>query len=490
MEQFKVPLIVRGKIIDDYSLEFGGRKGSASFITPDVKSYLKELTRCPLDSMARYQDTKISDIAAFLDELGKMLNLDNNAYLQQAYELSCHTSGIANSILEALYRNAGVGLFNYNRVMEYVENRIGVNYLEGWVPAKMIDGTIACTRAFGAKSVHVIAGNTPGVAFSTVMRSAVTRSDLITKMPSNDPLTFTAILRTMIDLDPNHVVTQHMSGAYWKGGDDDIESRLYRPENVEKIVAWGGFDSIKHITKYLQPGLDLITMDPKHSRSVIGHEALADDATMREVATRAACDMGAYNQELCANSRMIYVECDYDDPEQLEKLNTFGRYVYEALKSLPSHLSTEAKYIDPLLKEELDGLFMLEDWYKLYRDSDTSGAVIVSQSDEPVGFADGLACRTSNIVPLKTMAEIIERVNSSTQTVGVYPAATKAAIRDRLAMRGAQIIVSLGYVARINSSGPMDGIEPERRMLKWLTDQTQDETIPGPWVNPMQEQSA
>jgi len=109
--------------------------------------------------------------------------------------------------------------------------------------------------------------------------------------------------------------------------------------------------------------------------------------------------------------------------------------------------------------------------------------VVVSQTDEPVPFANGLACRTSNIVPLKTMDDIINRINSATQTVGVYPQALKERIADQLAMRGAQIIVSLGYVARINSSGPMDGIEPERRMLKWLTCQTQDETVPGPWVD-------
>jgi hypothetical protein len=171
----------------------------------------------------------------------------------------------------------------------------------------MGDGTNSAIRAFGARAVHVIAGNTPAVAFNTVLRSAVTRSDCITKTPSNDPLTFVAILRTMIELDPTHPVTRHFSGSYWKGGNEQFESRLYRPEHVEKIVAWGGFDSIKHITKYLQPGLDLITLDPKHSASVIGYEALASEDSLRDVAQRAACDIGAYNQELCANARMIYV---------------------------------------------------------------------------------------------------------------------------------------------------------------------------------------
>jgi AcrR family transcriptional regulator len=67
--------------------------------------------------------------------------------------------------------------------------------------------------------------------------------------------------------------------AYWKGGDEELERQLYQPHVIEKLIAWGGFASVKHVTKYIQPGLELITLDPKRSVSIIGHEALRDDAT-------------------------------------------------------------------------------------------------------------------------------------------------------------------------------------------------------------------
>src|SRR5690606_14084397 len=370
--------------------------------------------------------------------------IDKNDYLRQAFELSCHTSGISRSVLESLYRNAGSYMFNRDRVLEYVDKTIGREYLEGWVPNTMQDGTVNRVRDFRGVAVHVIPGNTPAVAVNHVMRTAVTRPDSIVKLPSNDPLPFNPILRTAIELDAGHPVTRHLSAAYWKGGDEHFESGIYRPENIEKIVAWGGFDSIKHITKYLQPGLDLITLDPKQSCSIIGREVFRDEDTMKDVAARAACDMGAFNQELCANARLIYVECDYDDPAQLEKLNRLGNYMFQALGQLPRHLSTESQFVDGTLKEELDGLFMQEDWYKLYRSSDTSGGVIVSQTDEPVSFASCLINRVANLIPLKSLDQIVQRVNSATQTVGVYPEATKLAIADRIALRGAQIIISLG----------------------------------------------
>ena len=42
------------------------------------------------------------------------------------------------------------------------------------------------------------------------------------------------------------------------GGDEALEAKLYQPHNIEKICAWGGFASVKHVTKYIQPGIELI----------------------------------------------------------------------------------------------------------------------------------------------------------------------------------------------------------------------------------------
>src|ERR1700678_4509787 len=165
----------------------------------------------------------------------------------------------------------------------------------------MGNGALVSIRAIGARAVHIVAGNSPLVSSMTVMRNAVLRSDAIIKTPSNDPLTAAACARTMVEMAPLHPITRHLSVAYWKGGDTSFEELLYRPKNIEKIVAWGGFASITHIAKYIQPGIDLITLDPKLSSSIIGKEAFTSDAVMREVAERAAVDIGHRNQEACHN---------------------------------------------------------------------------------------------------------------------------------------------------------------------------------------------
>ena len=70
----------------------------------------------------------------------------------------------------------------------------------------------------------------------TVIRNALTRSDAIIKLPSNDPLTASALVRTMVEMDPDHPLSKHISVAYWKGGDDQVESAIYDPRGVEKIA--------------------------------------------------------------------------------------------------------------------------------------------------------------------------------------------------------------------------------------------------------------
>jgi len=480
--EFNVPLIIRGEIIDDYEVSFAGRNGGVAFRTPDVSKYMNRLTKGDAAALAAYQDVKVEEIARFLNELSGMLNLDKNSAWKRAYELSVHTSGLTAPILEFLYTYGARKALSRDAVMEYAEKRIGIAYLEGWVEQPLANGGVNAIRAFGSKAVNIIAGNLPGVSVNTVLRGAITRSDCITKTPSNDPLTMSAILRTMIELDRDHPVTRHMSAAYWKGGDEKVEATLYNPNRIEKIVAWGGFDSIKHITRYLQPGLDLITLDPKHSMSVIGREALVEGSAMEEAAIRAALDVGLWNQEACANARMVYVECDVDDPEQLEGLNRLGQKVFEGFAKLPTTLSTPVKSLPQELKEELEGLVFQDEWYRLHRGGDRDGCVIVSQTDEAVPFASLLAARTVNLVPVASADEALKRVSAWTQTIGVYPPSLRRKIRDGLALRGAQMIVDLGFVARMNSYGPMDGMEPERRMLKWVVDQTPSPRIPAPWT--------
>ncbi len=470
LSDYEIPIVARGKLIKNYTQEYGGRYGSAKFITPDANKYLDQIVLKNPSRLKELYNLSIDEILDYMDDLGKRLVLEENEYLQECFQLACEASGLTPSVLYTTYK--ALPMFLSKPVLtEMLEKRIGIKYLEEWVPTKLIDGRTVSVRAFGARTAHIIAGNVPLVAAGTLARRCCTRWDTIIKLPSNDPLTATALARTMIEMEPNHPITKSVSVAYWKGGDESFETRFYRPENIEKIIAWGGFNSIKHITRYLQPGIDLITLDPKLSISIIGKEAFQNEETMRTVAQRAAIDVGSWNQEACVNSRVIYVQSG-TTTEEIAHLNILGSYLYYALTNLPSHVSTPAKDFNLDLKGDIDGLRMDEEWYKVFGGEKNEGAVIVSQLDEPVDFSQKLCGRVVNLVPIDDISTAIQSVNAYTQTVGIYPESLKKKIRDDLILHGVQRIVSLGFAPNGTFSTPQDAIEPLRRMCKWVMDES------------------
>ncbi|WP_063778347.1 acyl-CoA reductase [Paraburkholderia xenovorans] len=260
--------------------------------------------------------------------------------------------------------------------------------------------------------------------------------------------------------------------AYWKAATKQSNSAFYDPRRIEKLVAWGGFDSVKHITRYLQPGIDLITLDPKLSGTIIGKEAFADDATLASVAKRLALDIGAQNQEACVSARVAYVQSGTDEAG-LARCARLAGLTFEALQRLPDTLSTPHKAFDPVLKEELDGIRMFADEYTVYGGRGNEGAVIVSRDGTPVSFSRILGCRVGNLVPVDDISTAVRSVNAYTQTIGIFPETLKAALRDRLAWQGAQRLVSLGAAATLQHNlERQDAIEPLRRMVKWVTEES------------------
>jgi hypothetical protein len=476
-------MVVRGAVIEGDWVTFGGRSGGIEFRAPDPRLHIERLPLASPMDMADLYELRFDDIVDYLHALGRRLDIDTNVHLQSAHAVALVTSGLTPPVLAQNFR-ALPAWFDRDLVSEMVDRTIGIDYLEGWVEDKLLDGRVQRIRAFGARAVHIVAGNSPVLSGVSVIRNAVTRSDAIIKTPSNDPLTAVAIARTMCEMDADHPLTRHVAAAYWKGGDVEVEERLYRPEHVEKIVAWGGFASVRHVTRYLQPGLEMIALDPKRSASIVGPEAFDSDASMRDVAQRIACDVGTLNQEACANARVVYV-LSGTDSDGVAKLNRLGQLTYEAILRLPEAFSTKPLHFDPELRSYLDAQRNDDEWYRVIGGDDDEGAVVVSQLDEPVDYSAMLTGRVANLVPVDSIERVTGAVTSYTQTVGIYPESLKAQLRDILPLYGAQRLVSLGYACHVTLAGPQDALEPLRRMCKWIVEETCDPSE----VTPMWETS-
>ena len=475
MIAYTVPLFLRGRLITDELVPFDNRTGVSQFQAADMAKYVEQVPLKSPTEMTDLYELSFDEILDVLAALGNALDFGSNTHLQEAYEASLVANVLPAEMMKNSYRVLRA-LFSRDNVTEIADSQVGLDYLNGWVPHRLRDGRELRVRAFGSRVLHIPAGNGGLVSAVTILRSVITRSDVIVKAPSNDPLTAIAIARTLADVAPDHPITKHLVVGYWKGGDRSVEEILYQPHHIEKIVAWGGLASVKHVTRYIQPGLELIALDPKRSATIIGREAFDDEPTMRAVARRAATDIGVANQEGCANARVIYVLTGTDD-EGLANANRFGELVYQELVSLPAVVSTAPRYPNRELLDHLEASRMTDDFYRVIGGEEREGAIVVSQLDEPVDYSPMLSGRVANVVPVDNIDKVAAAVNSYTQTIGIYPESLKRQLRDTLPLFGAQRLTSLGYACSVAVAMPQDAIEPIRRMCKWIVDEECDPDV-------------
>lgn len=478
-EMIDVPIIIRGRIIEPAAnaLVLGGRTGGASYRCPDPKPYAAELGLANADDLGDLHEMPIDEIIDFLVKLGPRLSLDRNEDMNTAFRLCLEAGEMTEPVLRPVYESVP-GMFRRDRLSAQIDRMVGKRFLDGWVELGKPGGSTTRLRAFGTRQMHIIAGNVPVVAALTVQRAALTKSDCLIKMPSNDPFTAAAIVKAMIELDPNHPVTKHFAVAYWKGGDEDIERQIYRPSRIEKLTAWGGMSSMTHINKYLVPGIELIAANPKLSISILGREALETPEAQDEAALGVALMAGRLNQTACSSTRVVYVESSTNDVD-LARLEELGHRVHAAFLGLPPHESTAPKRRNPELEAELEAIALDEEFYTVIGDAHSAG-VVVSRTDEPVEFAQSLNNRIVNLVPIADISRVPHWVSEETQTVGIYPERLRELLRDRLALHGVQRTLPLGNSLSMQSHSdleqtaglPHDGTEPMRRSVRWVVDQS------------------
>jgi hypothetical protein len=255
-------------------------------------------------------------------------------------------------------------------------------------------------------------------------------------------------------------VLRSISAVYWRGGDAQVEGVLYRSQFFDKLVAWGGGEAITNAARYVGPGFQLISFDPKVSMAIVGREAFASEATLAEVAELAAMDATVFNQDACVAPRQIFVEGD-------------GLQVDRFCEILCARLAVDREFasaVGPVpssdLREAVDGLRFLEPDYRVWGGYDGRGLVV--RSPEPVDFHP--TDKTVNVVPVASMREAVGFATVATQTVGVYPASAKAALRDGLATAGVQRVVNLGSALRGSLGNPHDAMYPLHRLVNWVVD--------------------
>lgn len=449
---------VRGKLVEGDAVRHRSRDMGVDFATPEID--LNALV-APRSELPPLLNVPTSEIVDFLVEAGQRMDFETNPYLQEALEHTLKVNPLPRRIVENLFRRAKHFLTREGLMCGIESSFLNPAALDGWVERTDMHGNHGALRAFPPRMVHMLAGNSPTGCISSIAQGALVKAVNVFKMPSSDPFTCVAMLRTMADVDPNHPVVKSMSAVYWRGGDERIEGTLYRPQYFDKIVAWGGGDAIKNVIKYLGPGIQMISFDPKTSISMIGPEGFASPEVIDEVADAAATDVATMNQEACLASRFIFVE------GEREGIETFCARLQERLGIDRETASAQAHPLPVEVRDEIEMLTLMDDDCKVWGKPDGRGLVILTE--DPVDFHP--SNKTANVVHVASLEDAVRFVNVATQTIGIYPPEAKRALRDRLASAGAQRVVRLGGAAKHVMGGAHDGMLPLQRFVHWMSDE-------------------
>ena len=453
-EVVSAPFFARGELVEGSDAVHRSRDLGVHFATPRIN--LDQVVQ-PRTEVPPLLNVPLAEIIEFLVETGQRMIHPGNRFMRECIDRMSRTHVLPHRVLEAQVQGAAAYLDKrlLNTVVE--QNFPNPKALDDWIPHQDYTGRRSFVRAFAPRLVHVLPGNSPGVAVKSIAQGAMVKAINLFKMSSSDPFTTVAILRTMADIDPYHPIVKSMSAVYWRGGDTSVERALYRPQYFDKIVAWGGGDAINNVIQYLGPGLQLVSFDPKTSISIVGKEAFASDQTLDKAADLASADVMVLNQEACVASRFIYVEGGHDSVDR------FCAKLHERIVERAAS-SGDARPLDMELREQIETLMLLDDDYRVWGKTDGRGCVI--RSDEPVEFHP--INKTANVVCVPSLDEAVKYVNVATQTVGFYPFNRMADYRDRLASGGAQRIVRLGEAGPSTIGNPHDAMYPLHRFVHWM----------------------
>jgi hypothetical protein len=453
-ELVAAPFFLRGEVLHGTEVIQKSRDLGVTFATPRIPF---DRAVPPRTEVPPLLNVPLAEIIDFLVETGQRLVASDNDHMQECIERMCRTHILPRAVVENTARHAAAYLDKRILNAEVAQNFPDPRALDEWVPKEDFTGRRSFVRAFAPRLIHVLPGNSPGVAVKSVAQGAMVKAINLFKMSSADPFTMVAILRTMADIDPEHPIVKSMSAVYWRGGDDATERVLYRPQYFDKIVAWGGGDAINNVIKYLGPGFQLVSFDPKTSISMVGREGLVDEATIDRVADLCSADVMTLNQEACVASRFQFLEGEQDQVDRFcERLHFhIARRAAE---------SGDVRPLDMDMREAVESMSLMDDEYGVWGRTDGKGLVV--RSDEPVDFHP--INKTANVVRVERLDDAVKWINVATQTVGFYPFNRMADYRDRLAAGGAQRVVHLGEAGPSTIGNPHDAMYPLHRFVHWM----------------------
>ncbi len=204
------PFFVKGQVVEGTDATHRSRDLGVTFATPRLD--LDALVH-PRTALPPLLNVPLAEIIDFLCEAGQKLEDLNNEYVQACIDRMAKVSLAPRAVIEHQMLHA-TDYLDRKVLWEVVEQNFpNPKALDEWVPHTDHQRRRSFIRAYAPRLIHVLPGNAPGMGVQSIAQSALVKSVSLFKMPSADPFSTVAFLRTMADVDPNHPIVQSMSAV-------------------------------------------------------------------------------------------------------------------------------------------------------------------------------------------------------------------------------------------------------------------------------------
>jgi hypothetical protein len=320
-------------------------------------------------------------------------------------------------------------------------------------------------RAYGpGLAFHIFAGNVPGVAVTSLVRSLLVKAATLGKTASGEPLLPALFAQTLARISP--ALGECIAVTYWPGGAAPLEEVALR--GADTVIVYGGGEAVQSVRARIPAGTRLVEHGPRFSLAVVGREALAG-AAARTAAAGVARAAAIFDQQGCVSPHVVYVERGGEvEPD------AFAGMVAEAMAEVETELprgrlsAAEAATIQQVrATAEFRAIAGRE--VRLLASTGTEYTVIY---DEEPGFVASCLNRVLRVTPLDELAELasyLEPFGAFLQTVGVAASAERRAeLAERLGRLGVSRITTLEAMPWPPPAWHHDGQEPLRELLRWV----------------------
>jgi hypothetical protein len=301
-------------------------------------------------------------------------------------------------------------------------------------------------EAYGAARIgHIIAGNTPLLSWTSLLRALLMRSHSLVKLPSSEIAEWGFLFRdslAAVSSDLADFIELHQ----WKGGISEQDLRIY--SSVDLLIAYGSDRTISQIRKQCPDQVPLIGYGHRLSFGVV----LAG-AEMVQAAIGFAHDILLYDQGGCLSPQIIYIEGNREDASLFA-----GQLASALADTVPLYPLNTRSFSASSAVQEARSLAKMDDQAQLWEDPDLRWTVI-AHNDSIFKPSGGYGIVT--VKPFTSINHLLNILKPMERIVQGCAVAGKL----NMTLPGVSYMCSPGKLQAPPLSWPEDGISPLRSLM-------------------------